>query len=411
MKDLKTCFYSVLIGFSMFSAQAQDLERPADISLETLQFGPHNRWAFSHLREMITTVNISKDKDFTRPLAGSGAKPIEVMISWKGSETNLTDVLESQFNDGILVLKDGEILVEGYFGALAPQRPHAMFSMTKSVVGIIAAILENKGTVDLSKPVSFYVPDLAGSGYGEESLRRLMDMRDGTNYTETYADINSTVQVSDCSAGFYGGKACPENYPETVYEVLESVGRDESTANLFNYKSGNTDAVAWALEVASGKKLSTLIEENLWTTMGAEHNASITVDKGGFEYANGGMSATLRDMGRFGQLVLENGMLLDKQIIPTKHISDIREHLEEPGWMKGDRADGFFYRSFFWGSGGDNSDFMAAGIHGQRVYMSPSSNMVIVLFSSWPTAGGNGTDHGWQLSLDLISSLIEKYRH
>jgi CubicO group peptidase (beta-lactamase class C family) len=281
--------------------------------------------------------------------------------------------------------------------------------MTKSVVGIIAAILENRGTVELSKAVSFYVPELVGSGYGEETLRRLMDMRDGTNYTETYADINSTVQVSDCSAGFYGGKACPKTYPGTVYEVLESVGRDESTANLFNYKSGNTDAVAWALEVASGEKLSTLINENLWEAMGAEHNASITVDKGGFEYANGGMSATLRDMGRFGQLILENGVLRDNQIIPTKHISDIREHVEEPEWIKGDGADGFFYRSFFWGSGGDNNDFMAAGIHGQRVYVSPDSNMVIVLFSSWPTAGGNGTDHGWQLSLDLINAVIEKY--
>jgi len=402
-------FYSVLLGFPLFSAHAQDLQRPVDISLETLQFAPHNRWAFSHLREMITTVNISTDKEFTRLLSGSAVKPKDVTINWKGARTKLTDVLERQYNDGILVLKNGEILVEGYFGALTPQRPHAMFSMSKSIVGVIAAVLENRGVVDLSKPVAFYVPELAGSGYGEETLRRLMDMRDGTNYTETYADINSTVQISDCSAGFYGGKACPETYPETVYEVLESVGRDERTANLFNYKSGNTDAVAWALEVASGEKLSTLVEENLWKAMGAEHNSSITVDMGGFEYANGGMSATLRDMGRFGQLMLENGVLRDKQIIPIKHISDIKEHLEEPDWIKGDRADGFFYRSFFWGSGGDNNDFMAAGIHGQRVYISPSSNMVVVLFSSWPTAGGNGTDHGWQQSLDLISAMIEKY--
>lgn len=393
----------------MFSIEAQDLARPAEISLETLQFGPHNRWAFSHLREMITTVNISKDKEFTRPLAGPAVKPKDVMINWQGSQTDLIDVLKSQYNDGILVLKNGEIVVEGYFGALTPQRPHAMFSMSKSVVGIIAAILENRGIVDLSKPVSFYVPELIGSGYGEETLRRLMDMRDGTNYTETYADINSTVQISDCSAGFYGGKACPETYPETVYEVLKTVGRDESTANLFNYKSGNTDAVAWILEVASGEKLSTLIEKNLWSSMGAELDASITVDRGGFEYANGGMSATLRDMGRLGLLVLENGEFRDKQIIPMKHIFDIREHAEEPSWIKGDSADGFFYRSFFWGSGGDNSDFMAAGIHGQRVYISPTSNMVIVLFSSWPTAGGNGTDHGWQLSLDLINAMIEKY--
>lgn len=409
MKGLRIFFCIVVLGISMLSAQAQDLERPADISLETLQFGPHNRWAFSHLREMITTVNIPQDANFTRSLSGPAIKPQEVMIDWRGSQTQLTDVLESQYNDGILVLKDGEILIEGYSGALTQQRPHAMFSMTKSIVGIIAAVLESRGIVDLSRPVSFYVPELAGSGYGEETLRRLMDMRDGTDYTETYADINSTVQISDCSAGFYGGNACPESYPLSVYEVLESVGRDESTVNLFNYKSGNTDAVAWALEAASGKKLSTLIREDLWEAMGSEHNASITVDKGGFEYANGGMSATLRDMGRFGQLVLENGVLRDKQVIPAEHISDIKDHLVDPGWMQGDRADGFFYRSFFWGSGGDNSDFMAAGIHGQRVYISPDNNMVIVLFSSWPTAGGNGTDHGWQLSLDLIDAVIEKY--
>lgn len=409
MKALRIFFCAVLFVTPILGVQAQDLLRPAGISLETLQFGPHNRWAFSHLREMITTVNIPRNVEFSRHLAGSAVNPEMVTINWQGSQTNLNDVLESQFNDGILVLKDGEILIEGYSGALTEQRPHAMFSMTKSVVGVIAAILESRGIVDLNRPVSFYVPELAGGGYGEETLRRLMDMRDGTDYTETYADINSTVQVSDCSAGFYGGKACPETYPRSVYEVLKSVGRNESVANQFVYKSGNTDAVAWALEVASGEKLSALIREYLWEPMGAEHNASITVDKGGFEYANGGMSATLRDMGRFGQLVLENGILHGEQIIPPQHISAIREHLVEPGWIQGDRADGFFYRSFFWGSGGDNSDFMAAGIHGQRVYISPDNNMVVVLFSSWPTAGGNGTDHGWQQSLDLIAAVIEKY--
>jgi len=155
----------------MLGVQAQDLERPADISLETLQFGPHNRWAFSHLREMITTVNIPRNMEFTRPLAGAAVKPKTVKINWQGSQTNLNDVLESQFNDGILVLRDGEILIEGYSGALTEQRPHAMFSMTKSVVGVIAAILESRGIVDLNKQVSFYVPELACGGDSAETLR------------------------------------------------------------------------------------------------------------------------------------------------------------------------------------------------------------------------------------------------
>ncbi len=404
----------LLLSFTLAGqAEENDLSiRPADISLETLQFGPHNRWAFSHLREMITTVNMPHDQKTSRNLVGTPLSPNHVTIKWDGLDQKLSDVLATQYNDGILVIKNGRVVIEGYSGALTQDKPHAMFSMTKSFVGSMAGILANDGIVDLNKTVKEYIPELASSGYGDETLQRLMDMRDGTAYTETYADLSSSVQLSDCAAGFYGGKACPQTYPDTVYDVLKTIGRDESNLNRFVYKSGSPDVVAWALEAATGKKLSALLAEYIWQPMGAEFDANITVDKGGFEYANGGMSATLRDMGRFGLLLLENGKRDGKTIVPESFIVDIMENKSETDWVNDILPSGASnYQSFFWkGISGEElfnpEDFNAQGIHGQIMYISPKEELVVVLFSSWPSALGNDKDHGFGESAAVIKALM-----
>lgn len=411
------CKYNVILIFIVISvsitpASADNIsKRPNDISLENLQFGPHNRWAFSHLRELITTVNISHSTENARTLEGSPQGTDAVNVTWNGESAALSDVLKFHYNDGILVIKDGQVIVEEYYGALTAERPHAMFSMTKSVVAIIAKILEDEGVIDLNKRVKEYVPELANSGYANETLRNLMNMRDGTDYTETYADVNSTVQVSDCAAGFYGGAACPISYPDTVTDVLRVVGRNEGIMNTFVYKSGNTDVISWALEAASGKKISTLISEKLWKPMGATNDANITVDKGGFEFANGGMSATLRDLGKLGLLLLEGGKYGDNQIVPDSFIAELIENKTDKEWilLNPDSNDSI-YRSFFWVAGVWEADFYGAGIHGQRLYVSPAENMVIVLLSSWPSAGGDGESHGSLSTKELIGEIISAYK-
>jgi len=288
-------------------ASAEQSGRPDELRLANFQFGPNNRWAFSHVREVMPTVNIAHDNRRILELEISPHARDDFSVGFQGKSQRLDDIAEHQYIDGILILKDGKIVVEKYYGHLTVDRPHLMMSVTKSVLGLLAGKLAADGLIDLSLPVADYVPALASSGWGPDSLRTLLDMRDGADYTEDYEDMSSTVRLQDCAVGWTDADYCPDDGPRGGYAFYPTVGRNEDNLGKFIYKSGSTDVMGWVLEEATGEPLAQLISRYIWQAMGAEYDANITVDESGFVLGDGGMNATLRDMGRLGLLVLADG--------------------------------------------------------------------------------------------------------
>lgn len=389
------------------SSGAEKSGRPDDLRLANFQFGPHNRWAFSHMREVIPTVNIPHDHRRVLALDKSPLASENWPIDFQGREQSLDEIAAQQFIDGVLVIKDGRIVVEKYYGELRPERPHLMMSVTKSVIGLLAGKLAEQGVIDLAKPVADYVPALAASGWGPDSLQTLLDMRDGADYSEDYEDMSSTVRLQDCAVGWTDADYCPENGPRGGYEFYPTVGRNEENLGKFVYKSGSTDVIGWVLEEATGEPVAQLIAKHIWQPMGAEFNADITVDSSGFVLADGGMSATLRDLGRFGLLALNDGKAFGEQIVPAAFIEDIHKQPGDPDWPYSDEPDEWapYYRSFWWGSGSPSHDIMGLGINGQYLHVAPDSNVVIVIFSTWPRADGDFAEDKWGMLYELGLAL------
>ena len=181
----------------------------------------------------------------------------------------------------------------------------------------------------------------------------------------------------------------------------------------FHYKSATTDVVAWVLERASGLPLAELFSDTIWQPIGAEFDAEITVDRGGFVMASGGMNATLRDMGRLGQMLLDGGRVGTRQVVPESFISDLMNQNKEPTWPypigEGWYGENPYYRSFFWGVGNGNGDIEMVGVNGQLLRIIPKANMVIAQFASWPGYEDDGPDFGWTQSDNLMEALVEKY--
>jgi CubicO group peptidase (beta-lactamase class C family) len=403
----------LLIGLLIaHSSIAEQSGRPDDLDLANFQFGPHNRWAFSHVREVMPTVNIAHDSRRILRLDRSPDATDDFSVELGGKSLRLNELVRDQYIDGILILKDGKIVVEEYYGHLTADRPHLMMSVTKSVVGLLAGKLAADGVVDLSRSVADYVPDLAKSGWGPDSLRTLLDMRDGADYTEYYEDMNSTVRQQDCAAGWTDADYCPDDGPRGGYEFFPTVGRNEENLGKFVYKSGSTDVIGWVLEEATGEPLAELISKYIWQPMGAEFDAYITVDKSGFVLGDGGMNATLRDLGRFGLLVLADGKSFGEQVVPADFIEDIHSQPGDPEWPYSDEPEDWnsYYRSFWWGQGNANSGIMGLGVHGQLLLVDPEAEVVIALFSSWPRADGDGDTDSWGTLYELGIALVEKFR-
>ena len=154
------CLSAISFAADMGRAGTQ----PVGIDKTNAQFGPNNRWAFSHMREIYPTALIENAPGHVRPLAGTPKHPSEVTINFRGKETNLDDLAKQNYIDAISVYKDGELLVEGYYGEQKRSRPHLMMSMTKSVTAVLVAKYATESLIDVNKTVAEYLPELANSG-------------------------------------------------------------------------------------------------------------------------------------------------------------------------------------------------------------------------------------------------------
>ena len=393
----------VIAPAMLFGAEDQ---RPAGVSGDTWQFGPLNRWAYTHIREILPTKDIPNDGRNVRPIPGLDDAARDLRLDLAGEDILLSDAMEKQYIDGVLVLRNGRAVAERYAGTLTAERTHLMWSVSKTITGLTAASVAADGLLDLEKTVADYVPELAGSGWGPDTIRDLLDMRDASAWNEDYDSPESTVRRQDCADGLLTGPLCIDDEVIGNYRFLPGVTRDESRTGTFVYKSGTTDVVAWVLEAATGKRFADLVSARLWKPIGAERSAGITVDVSGFTLASGGMFATLRDLGRVGLLMIDRGRVGDRQVLPSDWLQDIFGRDGRRAWP-GDAPDGFhpYYRSFVWGLGDGNGTVMAQGVHGQYIYVAPSTNTVIAMFSSWPNADGGAPGVGPLHSLALLSAI------
>jgi hypothetical protein len=231
-------------------------------------------------------------------------------------------------------------------------------------------------------------------------------MRDSSNWVEDYDSPESTVRRQDCADGLLTGPMCIDTAVIGNYKFLPAVGSDTTRQGKFIYKSGTTDVIAWVLEAATGKRYADLVSERLWKPLGAEQNAGITVDVSGFTLASGGMFASLRDAARIGQLILNKGRVGGAQVIPETWINDL---LTQQGDGKllplGDESVAPYYRSFIWGIGDGKGTVLARGVHGQFIYISPSTGVVIAMYSTWPNADGGAPRVGFDNALKLLESI------
>lgn len=391
-----------LFGLSLAVAEP----RPPGISGANWQFGPHNRWAYSHLRELLPTRDIPNDYRRVRPLPGIDSAADDLLLDLSGESRHLSAAMDRLYVDGVIALHDGRVVVERYAGTLNAERPHLLWSVTKTITGLTAASVAADGLIDLEKTVADYVPALADSGWGRDTLRDVLDMKDSSGWTEDYAAPDSTVRRQDCADGLLTGPSC-EGIPTTGnYEFLPQVGRDPERRGRFVYKSGTTDVMAWVLEAATGERFADLVAGRLWKPMGAERSAYITVDTGGFTLASGGMAATLRDIARIGQLMLDRGRVGDAQVVPAAWLEDIFDQPGDPHWPHPHAEDlAPYYRSFVWGRGDGAGTVLAEGVHGQFIYVSPSTDTVIATLSSWPDADGGAPGVGHEQALALIEAI------
>lgn len=347
---------------------------------------PHNREGFRRVRELIPTAEIAEDPDRLWALPRAPLDLLDVTFAAPDGKTrSVAGWLKECQSDGLIVLHEGCIRAELYDNQMTALTPHIAFSVSKSITALLAGILAGQERLDPEAPVTRYVPEVAGSGYGDATVRHLLDMQVALDFDEVYLDPDGPfARYREAMA--WNPLRDPARLPD-LKGFLASLGRRPGPhGETFRYLSPNSDMLGWVCERAGGGRYAALLSALLWRPLGAERAAHVTLDRLGAARAAGGICLTLRDLARLGELLRCRGVADGRQVVPGWWIDDILTGGNPAAWAGNEfeamLPPGGSYRSQWYLTDGRGSQAIACGIHGQWIWVDRDRAVTIARFSS-----------------------------
>jgi CubicO group peptidase (beta-lactamase class C family) len=310
-------------------------------------------------------------------------KPLDVkaLKIKSGNQTlNMFDYLSMNRVGGLLVLKDGKIAFEKYELGINDATRWIAFSVTKAVTTtLIGAAVKDGYIKSVDDQVVTYLPELAKTAYDGVTIRQLLHMASGVKWDETYTDPQSDRRkLLEYQINWE---------PGAIVKYMGSLPRVGAPGTVGNYSTGETSIAAALLRAAIKRPISEYLSDKIWANFGMEREATWWVEApNGLEAGGSGLSATLRDLGRFGLFVLGNGEVNGKKVLPDGWMADATKPLEIPILMAGHKLP-YDYGYMWWMPKPEAGEihkgaYVGAGIFGQFLYVNPRENLVIVLLSS-----------------------------
>lgn len=357
---------------------------------------PQFRWSFANWRQFMPSTDVWRGDAGPRKLERAERSDIDAVSFTPLGQTDAmtwAQSLGANYTDSIVVLHKGKIVYEKYTGVMTPHTAHMAMSVTKSVFGLLGAMLVHEGKIDENALVTQYVPELKDSAYGDATVRQVLDMTIGVKYSEVYADPKAEIWDHVRANGVLPK---PPGYtgPASSYAFLQGLKKEGEHGQAFAYKTVNSDVLGWIIKRATGKGVGELLSERIWQKLGAEENAYMLVDPEGVDFAGGGLNASTRDLARFGEMMRLGGQYNGQQIVPKAVVDDIqrggkKSDFEKAGYKT---LPGGSYRNMWWVLHNEDGAYAARGIHGQTIYIDPKAEMVIARFASFPMAANAFND-------------------
>jgi CubicO group peptidase (beta-lactamase class C family) len=330
---------------------------------------------FRNIDRLFSTATIGHSEQVL-PLPAA-SKPLQnFKFESNGKAYDLYDYVSLNRVGGLLVIKDGKVAHETYSLGNTEQTRWMSMSVVKSITAsLVGAAIQDGHIKDIDDPIVQYLPELKGSAYDGVSVRNLLQMASGVGWNETYTDPKSDrrrmLEVQNAQT------------PGGVLALMGKLPRAAEPGTRWNYSTGETHVAGALVRAAVGKPVSQYLQERIWSKVGMESDATWWLESPeGLEVGGSGLSATLRDYGRFGLFLLNDGVAGGERILPEGWVKEAGA----PKTINGKQVD---YGYMLWpipGSEGTPNEgaFEARGIFGQHVYMNPREKVVIVVWGALP---------------------------
>jgi CubicO group peptidase (beta-lactamase class C family) len=289
-----------------------------------------------------------------------------------GVTYSIEDYLKRNAATGLLIARGDTILFEHYQYGRTDRDRLTSQSLVKTMVGMLVGIAISEGAIrSVDDPAAAYVPELAGSELGRTPLRALLHMASGIGVEQDYnpdGDLtrDNRLRVSG-------------DTPNILAALPSFAKRVAPPDTLWRYANVNAEVLGLVLVRATRMSLSAYLESRIWQPMGAEAQATWRVDASGQEVASCCFNAVLRDYARFALLLAHDGAWNGRQIIPRQWLLDATEPVEAGSFRAFDKTEhpsGYGY--LVWLMPGPRRTFVMNGINGQRIFIDPQSQLVMV---------------------------------
>ncbi|WP_297514394.1 serine hydrolase [uncultured Caulobacter sp.] len=294
-------------------------------------------------------------------------QPLSVNFTYDHRPYTEADFMKINRVSGLLVLKDGKVLLERYGLGRKPTDRWTSFSIAKSVTStLLGAAIRDGAIKSLDDRADSYVTELKGGAYDGVTLRQLLTMTSGVHWNEDYNDPASDFNLHATELG-----------PE-AFKRFSALPRDAEPGKKFHYSTGESNLIGAVVMRATGKGLAEYLSEKVWRPYGMETDGVWMTSQDGLDLGGICFSARLRDYGRLGQFMLEGAQAGGNPVLPAGWIDTATRSLE-----KTDYGTDYGFQWWIEPFGG----YAGIGIMGQALYIEPSRNVVIVIQSAWSNAG------------------------
>lgn len=325
--------------------------------------------SFSGLDSILPHHRLSKPPTAS-PLP-SATSPPQITYRFDDKSATLDDFLARHRITGLLIIKDGQVVAERYQYDRTPAHRFVSHSMAKSITSLAIGLLLQEGKIaSLDDRVSKYAVKLAGSAYGETSIRNILRMASGVAFKEAY-DGNDDLQ-----------KFIQLRFQRGSVDALRSFETREAPAgSRFKYATSETQVLGAVVHGATGETLSQYLTPRLWQAIGAESDATwVKANSDNLETAGGSFNAVLRDYGRLGVMLANDGAAGGRQIVPKDYLIEATDwHRHPKAFQPGTATPYFGYGYQFWTYPSDKRRFALLGVYGQSIFVDPGLKLVMVI--------------------------------
>ncbi|USD64297.1 serine hydrolase [Vibrio sp. SCSIO 43136] len=429
---MKTSLIATIISAAVSTSAIAEIKpmstvpaKPQDqVTLSNYTHSPYNQWAFQNMG-IHPSLMVPRDGEIAELPEALNPEVAKHTFNYGDQTLTFREAMINDFTDGYIVIQNGKVLHEEYFGDFGARDHHLWASSTKSLVGQALGLLVEQDKVDVNQKVSHYIEELKDTYFGEQDIRTVLNMTSALDYREDYVNMapGDVHYEYFRRLGFvpaYDLMAIDPTKDDTPKDLLSFAAMFEQNPDLdknhkFEYHSPNVDVIGWVIARVSGEPLNEFIANNIWNKLGVAHDAFFMSDMNYNPIATGGFNTTLRDFAKVGLAMVNNGQYNGEQVFAEKWVKETftlsdeeKRHTQNSIYRQADtnvfdtHLQG--YKNFLWVHDSDKNIGTFRGVFGQFLYINQEKNVVIATFSSADSASNAARDSA-KAKLQAFESL------